>query len=134
MVLFDSVDKTEWSGVFCLNLSKYKILLQDFPEIIGVILITLNTAFFGFKKFSLTKHNNIRECINKKNKARISYSCEKIEVLSMENFRYIAVFKLAVMTSQRRNWKVLETESLTEWPWIASSSVAFATKKCISTF
>ena len=66
VVLFDSVDKTEWSGVFCLNLSKYKILLQDFPEIIGVILITLNTAFFGFKKFSLTKHNKIRECINKK--------------------------------------------------------------------
>ena len=105
VVLFDSVDKTEWSGVFCLNLSKYKILLQDFPEIIGVILITLNTAFFGFKKFFLTKHNKIRECINKKTRPESPVVAKDwfFEVLSVENFRYIAVLKLAVMTSQGRN-------------------------------
>ena len=52
------MEKVKWIGVFCLNLSKYKIFLQDIPDIIGVVFITFNTIYFLYKKI-LKKKNQV---------------------------------------------------------------------------
>ena len=53
------MEKVKWIGVFCLNLSRYKIFLQDLPDILGVIFITFNTIYFLHKKMFLKKKNKI---------------------------------------------------------------------------
>ena len=55
----NAMNKATWMGVFCLNLSKYKIFLQDLPDIIGVVFITFNTIYFVYKKLLLKKKNKI---------------------------------------------------------------------------
>ena len=54
----NTVYTATWIGVFCLNLSKYKIFLQDIPDIIGVVFITFNTIYFLYKKI-LKKKNQV---------------------------------------------------------------------------
>ena len=53
------MNKATWMGVFCLNLSKYKIFLQDLPDILGVVFITFNTIYFVYKKLLMKKKNKI---------------------------------------------------------------------------
>ena len=62
-----------------MNLSIYKIVLQDIPEIIGVVLITSNTIYFWFKKLSLKKHNKVGVIENE------DFDNEEIEDGTVEN-------------------------------------------------
>ena len=62
-----------------MNLSIYKIVLQDIPEIIGVVLITSNTFYFWIKKLSLKKHNKVGVIENE------DFDNEEIEDGTVEN-------------------------------------------------